>query len=92
MTQQPKLWDSQREREKKKKKMRERENFPMKNSNLRHCRAHSQNKGLSKYHRRASQMQTGPCPARGREAGRQQPEMEGEGAILVPETASSTKL
>ena len=37
-------------------------------------------------------MQTGPHPARGREAGRRQPEPEGKGAISVPETTSSTKL
>ena len=48
----------------------------MKSSNLRHCWAHSQSKGLSKYQRRASQLWTGPSPARGRESGRQQPEQE----------------
>ena len=32
-----------------KRKKRDRENFPAKSSNLRHCRACSQNKGLSKY-------------------------------------------
>ena len=35
----------------------------------------SQNKGLSEY-KRASQLWTGPSPARGKEAGRQQPELE----------------
>ena len=34
----------------------------MKSSNLRHSMACSQNKGLSKYQRRASQLQTGPSP------------------------------
>ena len=37
-----------------KKREREREPFPVKSSNLRHCPAHSQNRGLSKYQRRAS--------------------------------------
>ena len=87
----PKLWDSQRERERRKKK-KERENFPVKSSNLRHCQAHSQNKGLSKHQRRGSWMQTGPCTAGSKESGRQQPEPEGEGVISMPETASSTKL
>ena len=43
--------------------------------------AHSQNKGLSKYQRRASQLHTGPYPPRGREAGLQQPEPEGKGLL-----------
>ena len=51
----------------------------MKSSNLRHYQAHSQNKGLSVYRRRASRLQTDPFPARGREAGGQQPETEGKG-------------
>ena len=38
--------------------------------------ARSQNKGLSKYQRRASQLWTGPSPTRGREAGELQPELE----------------
>ena len=38
--------------------------------------AHSQNKGLSEYQRRASQQQTSQSPARGREAGGWQPEPE----------------
>ena len=59
-----------REREKK------RENFLMKSYKLRHCRACSQNKGLSKYQRRASQLRTSPSPAGGREAGSLQPEPE----------------
>ena len=71
MRQQPKLWDSQKE-----KKERERENFTAKSSNLRHCQAHSQNKGLSEYQRRVSWLQTGPSPTRGREAGGGQPEPE----------------
>ena len=48
---------------------RERENIPA----LPDC---SQNKGLSKYQRRASQLWTGPSPTRGREAGELQPELE----------------
>ena len=51
----------------------------MKSSNLRHCWARSQNKGLSDYQRRASQQWTSPSPTGGREAGRQQPEPEGKG-------------
>ena len=56
----------------------------MKGSNLMHELARSQNKGLHKYQRRASQLHTGPSPAargRGRHAtgGRQ-------GAISAPET------
>ena len=80
MRQQPKLWDSQRERKKtktkNKKRERERENFPAKSSNLKHCQACSQNKGLSEYQRRASWLQTGPSPTRPREAGGRQPEPE----------------
>ena len=34
----------------------------MKSSNLRHSMGCSQNKGLSKHQRRASQLQTGPSP------------------------------
>ena len=59
-----------REREKK------RENFRTKSYKLRHCQACSQNKGLSKYQRRASQLRTSPSPAGGREAGGLQPELE----------------
>ena len=51
----------------------------MKSPNLRHCRACSQNKGLSEYPRRASWLQTGPSPTGGREAGRRQPESKGKG-------------
>ena len=48
-------------------------------SNLRHSLARTQNKGLSKYQQRASQLQTSPAPAdRGREAGGLQPEQEGK--------------
>ena len=56
----------------------------MKNSNLRHSRACSQNKRLSKHQSRASWLQTGPSPAGGREAGRRQPELESEGIHLGP--------
>ena len=62
----------------------------MKSPNLRHCRACSQNKGLSEYQRRASWLQTGPSPTRGREAGRGEPELE-KGNLSSRE-ASSTKL
>ena len=62
-----------------KKEEKERENFPAKSSNLRHCWTRSQNKGLSKYQRRASGHQTGPFSTRGREAGGRQPELEGKG-------------
>jgi len=79
-------WGIVRERKK------ERENFPAKSSNLRHSLVCSQNKGLSEFQRRTSQLRTGPSPClrqRGRwataGAGRQ-------GAILGSETASSTKL
>ena len=65
--------------EQKKKKERERENFPVKSSNLRHWQACSQNKGLSKYQRRVSLLQTGPSSAGGREAGGCQAEPEGKG-------------
>ena len=58
---------------------REKKNFPTKSSNLRHCLACSQNKGLSEYQRRASQLRTSPSPTRGREAGGQHPESEGKG-------------
>ena len=64
-----------REREKKERE-RKRENFPAKNSNLRHYQACSQNKGLSEYQRRASWLRTRPSTAGGREAGGQQPEPE----------------
>ena len=55
-----------REREKK----RERENFPLKSSNVRHRLVCSQNKGLSKYQSRASQLWISPFP-RQRQRGRQ---------------------
>ena len=55
------------------------ENFPAKSSNLRRHLACSQNKGLSKYPKKASGLQTGPSPPTGgREAGGQQPEPEGK--------------
>ena len=63
------MWDSNpncgiaRERKKK------RENYPAKSPNLRHCQALSQNKGLSKYQRRATWLRTGPCPTGDRQAG-----------------------
>ena len=65
-----------KERERKKKRERERENYPAKSPNLRHCQAHSKNKGLSKYQRRDSQLQIGPSPTGDREAGGGHPELE----------------
>ena len=63
----------------------------MKSSNLRHSLAHSQNKGLSEYQRRTSQLQTGPLPQL--EAERQVGDSQSQkGAISAPEMASSTKL
>ena len=55
----------------------------MKSPNLRHCQAHSQNKGL----RRASQLWTSPYPAGDRQG---QPELEG--GNHSPRESSSTKL
>ena len=46
---------------------RKREYFPTKSYNLRRSLAHSQNNGLSKSQRRASQLQTGPSPPPGAE-------------------------
>ena len=69
---------------------RERENYPVKSPNLRHCQACSQNKGLSKHQRRASQMQTNPSPAGDKQSGGRQPEPE-RGNHGSRE-ASSTKL
>ena len=62
----------------------------MKTPNLRHCWACSQNKGLSKYQRRASQLRTSSFHAGDREAGEGQPEPER--GNLGPRKASSTKL
>ena len=42
---------------------KKRKNFPTKCSNLSHCWAHSQNKGLSEYQRKASQQRTSSGPA-----------------------------
>ena len=71
---------------------RERENFPMKSSNLRHNLAHSQNKGLTEYQSRASQLRTGPSPHQ-RQRGRHGTARAGrQGAVSAPEMASSTKL
>ena len=75
------------EREKEK---RERENYPTKSPNLRHYQARPQNKGLRKYQRRASRLQTGPSPARDKQARRGWAEMEG--GNCCPREASSTKL
>ena len=69
---------------------KEKENFHVKSSNLRHCQAHSQNKGLNEYQRRASWLQNSPFPVGGR---RQVGDSQSwKGAILAPEMASSTKL
>ena len=74
------------ERERKKGK---RENFLTKSSNLRHNLAHSQNKGLSEYQRRAVDW---PIP-RQRQGGRLAPTRAGrKGANSAPETASPPKL
>ena len=58
-------WDSSPNcgltRERGGKRKRERENFPSKSSKLRHRLVCSQNKGLSKYQRRAS-LRTSPFP------------------------------
>ena len=62
----------------------------MKSPSLRHCQARSQNKGLSKYQRRESLLQTSPFPTRDRKAGGGQPELER--GNLGPREASSTKL
>ena len=75
MRKQTRLWVNERDRERE----RERGKFPAKSSNLRHSLVHSQNKGLTKYQRRASWLQTGPSPTRGREAGGRQPQPEGKG-------------
>ena len=48
----------------------------MKSSNLRHCWACSQNKGLSQYQRKASWVRTSPSPTRGSQAAGRQPEPE----------------
>ena len=74
----------EREREK------ERENYPVKSPNLRHCQACSQNKGLRKHQRRASQMQTSPSPAGDKQSGGRQPDPER--GNHGPREASSTKL
>ena len=73
-------------------KERERENFPLKSSHLRHSLAHSQNKGLSEYQRRASRLRTGPCPCWRQRGRRVTASTRRQGAISAPEMASSTKL
>ena len=83
--------ESQRERKKKREReQRERENYPMKSPKLRHCQACSQNKGLSEYQRREYLLWTGPFPARDREAGGGQPELERSN--FGPREASYNKL
>ena len=70
---------------------RERENYPVKSPNLRHCQACSQNKGLSKYQRRASRLWTGPSlPETSRRVVVGQPEPEK--GNHDPREASFTKL
>ena len=68
----------------------------MKSSNLRHCQAHSQNKELSEYKRRASQLQTGPYPTSSREADGRQPELERDNLSprdhILHQTASRLQL
>ena len=85
MRQKPKLGDSQRERKKK-------ENFPVKGSNLMWSQAHSQNKGLSEYQRRASWLQTGPSPRQRQRGKCANSQSQKTGGNLSPETASSTNL
>ena len=75
MRQQSKLYNSQREKRK-----RERD-FAAKISNLRHSLACSQNKGLSEYQRRASQVWTAHLPARGREAGSDSQSQKARGSL-----------
>ena len=58
----------------------------MKGSNLTHRLAHSQNKGLSKYQRRGSQLHTGPSPAAGGRSRHATARAGRQGSILVPET------
>ena len=57
----------------------------MKSPNLRHCKAHSQNKGLSTYQRRANRLWTGPFPARDKQAGGGGAARARKGAITVLE-------
>ena len=75
------MWDSDincgRARERKKRETERERIFPRKA--LRHKLARSPNRGLSEHQKRASQLQTGPSPAGGREAGVWHPEPEGEG-------------
>ena len=85
MRQKPKLGDSQRERKKK-------ENFPVKGSNLMWSQAHSQNKGLSEYQRRASWLQTGPSPRQRQRGTQVTARARRRGATSAPQMASSTKL
>ena len=51
---------------------RARESYPEKSSNLRHCHARSQKKGLSEYQRRAGCRPAHPLPEAGRQAGTSQ--------------------
>ena len=83
------MWDSQR---KKKERERERENFAVKDSKLTCSLVGSQNKGLSQYHRRASQLPTGSSPLQEAEADVGQPELESKGHSRPQSLASSTKL
>ena len=64
----------------------------MKSSNLRHSLAHSQNKGLSEYQRKASLLRTIPSPCR-RQRGRWVTAWaRRQGAILAPDMSSSNIL
>ena len=84
MRQQPKLWDCQRG------KKNEKRIFSR--NALKCSLARSQNKGLSYTKRElAGCIQAFPC-TEGREAGRRQPELEGEGQSWPQRLASSTKL
>ena len=61
-----------RERERERERERARESFPAKSSNLRHCHARSQKKGLSEYLRRACCRPAHPLPEAGMQAGTSQ--------------------
>ena len=71
---------------------RKKKNFPVNSSNLELSLAHSQNKGLSKYQRKASQLQTIPSSCKRQRGRPATARVRKKGAISAPETASSTKM
>ena len=77
MKQQPKLWDSQTERERERTSEKE---MSCKKLEPKALPAHSHNKGLSKYQRRASLQQTSPLPTLQRQAGNSQ-SLKGRGKL-----------